>query len=241
MRREVIETKDGQHSKEELLFHQFFEQNGAIKLLIDQDTNKIEDANSAAELFYGYPKNTLCLMYITDIYQLDGEDVVSELHQSSSGTKTRCLLSHRIASGETRRVEVFSGTITFRGRDFLLSIIHDISGLNCKEKDVSESKHIIENVLNEKMHFLRPLLAEELRKQFYDLKTRGVNFEEVSDREHEVLTLIGHGFGLSEIAGQFCVSSRTIESHLMNLRKKFGVKNNRELTRAAIRLIHHGR
>ncbi|MFZ2961346.1 MAG: PAS domain S-box protein [Candidatus Ozemobacteraceae bacterium] len=239
MGRDVKEKEEREHLKEEALFNQFFEHNCAIKLLIDPHNGKIEDANSAAEIFYGYPKNIICSMNINDINHFGSKEAAPKSNNKAYKPKTRCILFHRIASGELCEVEVFSSNITYRGRDLLLSIVHDISKLKITDSIPRESEQIFEEVQKEKNHLIATPAAE-FGKHLSDLGKFGVNGNGISGREQEVLELIGQGFGLSEVAEQFNVSPRTIETHLINLRKKLGVRNNRELTRTAIRFLHHG-
>ena len=71
-----------------------------------------------------------------------------------------------------------------------------------------------------------------------DVRAVQAALTELSPRELEVVTLLGQGYGLSEIAARMSISGRTIETHLVRLRAKLGVKSNRELTRAAIQFLH---
>lgn len=84
---------------------------------------------------------------------------------------------------------------------------------------------------------LGPALVKSLEPQAKAWMSTSA-LSELSPRETEVVTLLGKGFGLSEIADRLHVSSRTIETHLTRLREKLGAKNNRELTRAAIQFLH---
>lgn len=58
--------------------------------------------------------------------------------------------------------------------------------------------------------------------------------ERLSDREHQVLTLLGQGMGTREIAHQLDLSVKTIESHVAHLKEKLGARNGRELARLAV-------
>ena len=87
---------------------------------------------------------------------------------------------------------------------------------------------------------LGPSLARTLEERFAANGQLKATLDGLSTRELEVVTLLGQGFGLSEIADRFSVSSRTIESHLMHLRQKLGAQNNRGLTRIVIQFLHPG-
>jgi two-component system, NarL family, response regulator NreC len=55
----------------------------------------------------------------------------------------------------------------------------------------------------------------------------------LTDREYEVLRLIGLGLGSSEIAEKLSRSVKTVEAHRANLKQKLGLKNASELNRFA--------
>ncbi|GAB1351665.1 hypothetical protein MASR1M12_03950 [Erysipelotrichia bacterium] len=70
--------------------------------------------------------------------------------------------------------------------------------------------------------------------------SREINLAELSERESEVLLLLGTGFGGTEIAVRLELSPRTVETYMKRLKKKLGLPNNRELLRVAIRLTNTG-
>jgi len=59
-------------------------------------------------------------------------------------------------------------------------------------------------------------------------------FDRLTDREREVLTLIGRGLGTRDIAQQLAVSVKTVETHQARIKEKLGLTHVRELTRAAV-------
>jgi DNA-binding NarL/FixJ family response regulator len=56
----------------------------------------------------------------------------------------------------------------------------------------------------------------------------------LTDRELEVLTLLGRGYGTREIAEKLLLSIKTVEAHRERIKKKMGLKNGVELMRFAI-------
>ena len=111
----------------ETRYRQMFERNRAVKLLIDPADESIVDANPAAVEFYGYSRDQLLQLKITDINQLPPDQVAREMEQARSEQRTYFIFPHRLASGETRQVEVYSGPVELQGRQFLYSIVHDIT------------------------------------------------------------------------------------------------------------------
>jgi DNA-binding NarL/FixJ family response regulator len=58
--------------------------------------------------------------------------------------------------------------------------------------------------------------------------------EKLSDRELEVLELLGKGLGTSQIADKLCLSVKTIETYREHLKQKLNLASGQELLRYAI-------
>jgi DNA-binding NarL/FixJ family response regulator len=65
----------------------------------------------------------------------------------------------------------------------------------------------------------------------------GKPMQKLSDREFEVLQLIGQGKGTSEIAKQLNLSGKTVEAHRANIKRKLELKTGPELVRYAVRWV----
>src|SRR5580698_4978156 len=63
---------------------------------------------------------------------------------------------------------------------------------------------------------------------------QGSPLEALSDRELEVLHLIGEGHGTRQIAEELHLSVKTVESYQSHLKEKLSLKNSRELMQYAI-------
>jgi DNA-binding NarL/FixJ family response regulator len=59
--------------------------------------------------------------------------------------------------------------------------------------------------------------------------------ETLSDREYEILLLIASGKTVSDIAGEMCLSVKTVSTYRSRILDKMKMKNNAELTTYAIR------
>lgn len=116
-----------------------FEHNRAIKLLIDPATGTIIDANLAASEFYGYPLDTLRRMKITDLNVLSPEEVQAEMQRARTEQRLYFLFRHRLASGDVRDVEVYSGPIDIGGKQLLFSIIHDVTARKQVEEQLQRT------------------------------------------------------------------------------------------------------
>lgn len=139
--------------EEELLerkqqYHVLFEENQSAMLLVDPENGEIVDGNPAACLFYGYDRQELVEKKIFEINTLPEEEIraaMSRVRQS----KGSCLqLKHRIAGGELRDVEVFSGPMVMGGRTLLCSIIHDISERLKAEQQLANQRDFLQSVID---------------------------------------------------------------------------------------------
>ncbi|HKT96230.1 MAG TPA: LuxR C-terminal-related transcriptional regulator [Paraburkholderia sp.] len=59
----------------------------------------------------------------------------------------------------------------------------------------------------------------------------------LSEREFEVLHLIGPGFGTREIAEKLKRSVKTVEAHQANIKDKLNIRTGKDLMRFAIQWI----
>jgi DNA-binding NarL/FixJ family response regulator len=59
-------------------------------------------------------------------------------------------------------------------------------------------------------------------------------FPEITPREKEVLELVAQGQSTKQVADQLGIGTRTVESHRMNMLKKFKASNTADLVRKAI-------
>lgn len=57
----------------------------------------------------------------------------------------------------------------------------------------------------------------------------------LSDRELEVLQLVGQGYSTQKIADELHVSGKTVESHYANIKDKLDLKNSHELIQYAVK------
>jgi len=83
--------------------------------------------------------------------------------------------------------------------------------------------------------YLSPTLSARLLQSIVSSKGKVRNeLEKLSDRELEILRLIGKGFTTREVAKSLHISAKTVESHRGNMRQKLKLATGAELTRFAI-------
>ena len=128
-------------------YRQFFQVNTAIKIAVDVETGQISDANQAAVDFYGYPLETLLSMSVGELNCLPPEQLREELENARNDQRRYFVFRHRLASGEIRDVEVYTGPGEIAGRRMLYSIIHDITE---RKKLEGESRLLSEAIAQSK-------------------------------------------------------------------------------------------
>jgi len=126
---EIVEHRKTEQAlrESEERFRSIFEKSKAIKLLIDPKSGNIVDANPAACDFYGYPIERLKSMNISEINTLSLSEIVNELSFAVAEQRNHFFFKHKLASGDTRDVEVHSSPVHINGQNLLFSIVHDIT------------------------------------------------------------------------------------------------------------------
>ena len=104
-----------------------FSEHGAVMLFIEQGTGRILYANEAAVKFYGYTKEQLTSMPISQINMVDPSLVAEKTQAAAREERNLFMFQHRLASGELRWVEVHAYPAAYQGRQALFSVIHDIT------------------------------------------------------------------------------------------------------------------
>ncbi|HTY23903.1 MAG TPA: PAS domain S-box protein [Desulfomonilaceae bacterium] len=150
---DITERKQAEEalSRSEKRFRAIFENQHVVMLLIDPETGKIEDCSPAACAFYGYSREELVKKKITEINTLPQEKI-SELLQKAKQQQQRFFdFRHRLAGGEVRDVEVYTGPVAFGGRTVLFSIVIDVTDRRQVQEALRESEEKY-RVLVEKAH-----------------------------------------------------------------------------------------
>jgi PAS domain S-box-containing protein len=172
-------------------YRSLFKNNHAVMLLIDPASADILDANPAACSFYGWSREKLTSMKITDINILSKEQVFQEMERAKAEERHHFLFRHRLANEEVRDVEVYSGPIRVRGRELLYSIIHDITDRRRTEQELRNSKDVFEKVFTSQQDALF-ILDDSVPARILDcnptaLNMFGYNRQEMLDRETNFL------------------------------------------------------
>ena len=132
-------AQEALQASEESYRNQFIA-NSAVMLLIDPVDGAIVDANGAAERFYGYSREELLALRISDINQLDPAAISLAMASVEPEHGRLFNFQHRLADGSLRSVETISCRIQHGGRSVLHSIIHDITGREEAQQALQESE-----------------------------------------------------------------------------------------------------
>jgi PAS domain S-box-containing protein len=111
-----------------------------VKLIIDTENGAIVDANNAAARFYGWSVEELCRMTISQINTLEPEKIKEKIEKVRGLQNTHFEFNHRKADGTIVDVEVFSSKVEIDGKEYLHSIIHDITEKRQLEKQLLQAQ-----------------------------------------------------------------------------------------------------
>ena len=146
LQKEIAVRKETERAlrESEKLYRDIFEKNNAIKWLADPYTGRIIDANPAACEFYQYSHEEITKLRVWDI-NVKGEAEMKKIGSGvHSGEKTEFTFQHRLASGEIRDVQVYTGALQSGGKKLFHSIIIDITDRIRAEKALQQANDLLE-------------------------------------------------------------------------------------------------
>ncbi len=193
-------------------YMKLFEDHAAVKLLIDPLTRNIVDVNKAATMYYGWTRESLCRMNISEINTLSEKEIEVEMAKALVNKNLHFEFKHRLANGEIRDVEVFTSRINFNNKELLHSIVHDITDRKRVEKELIAAKEKAEESNQLKTAFLQNMSHEirtpmnaimgftDLLPEHLDNKEKLLSFSQIiHQRCNDLLTIINDILDLAKI------------------------------------------
>ena len=195
--------------------HQLFREGISSLLASDPDIEVIGLVDSADSMFAKFQERVPDVVLI-DISMpgKDGLTVIRESKKKFPDTKFIVLTMH--ADGQYVVKAVRSGAF----------------GYLLKNADKQELSDAIHTVVKGQKYFN----AEISQLMVGNMSLEGDNPQSLSERETQVLQLVSNGKTTKEIAEELFVSTRTVETHRVNMMKKLDVQNTAELIKKAVKL-----
>ena len=195
--------------------HQLFRE-GMISLLErSEDLEVVGDASSVDELFQLLAKHKVDIV-LMDI-SMPGGDGLDAIEQ---------------ARDKFPKVKFIVLTMHAEGQYVVKAVRNGAFGYLIKNADETELHEAIKQVSLGNKYFNK----EISHLMIGNMAVEGESHKKLSEREMEVLQLVSNGKTTKEIAEELFVSTRTVETHRVNMMKKLNVQNTAELIKKAAHL-----
>ncbi len=146
-------------STQENLYKILFMSHKDVLLVINPETKDIEECNDTACRFYGYSREELLSLKISNINILTTEQIQHEMNLAKSQKRNHFYFIHRLKSGELRNVEVKTNPIVLNQTNYLISTITDITDKVKLTDDQIKENYRLESAVSSKTYEIR----QELR------------------------------------------------------------------------------
>jgi PAS domain S-box-containing protein len=149
--RDITERKRMERAlhESEMHFRALFEKNAAIMLIIDPSSKAIMDSNPAAANFYGWSREQLRQMRITDISTHSEAVIGKQMGKALSEELMHGEFRHRLVDGSIRDVEVSASRFESQGRPLLFSVIYDVTKRKEMERALRQSEERYEYIFSD--------------------------------------------------------------------------------------------
>lgn len=126
-------------------YKSIFEESVWATLIIDPESGTITDINKAGEDFYGMAKSEMIGKPVYDLDLADHEQIVANFNMVLNGQKNLFYLRHQTSSGEIKEIESYASQVNFNGKNYIHTILHDITPLRKTQHELIESKNLLQN------------------------------------------------------------------------------------------------
>jgi len=129
-------------------FHKMFQNHEAVVLLINSRDKRITAWNQSAEKFYGYSSEEFKSLKISDINILPEDDLLAEITKAALREQHYFEFQHRKKNGSLVDVSVQISPVLIDDKQYLLSIINDISVRLEFERELLQQKQWSETIFH---------------------------------------------------------------------------------------------
>ncbi|MFT3831441.1 MAG: PAS domain S-box protein [Opitutaceae bacterium] len=144
----IAERLTRELGESEASYRRQFSESSAAMLLLDPADGRVVDANNAAARFYGWNREQLLKLRLTDVDRGPHEAVLGGLARIPADRGASGESQHRRADGSVREVEVFSTRIWLGARTVVHSIVFDITERKRSAADLKRSEAQVRLLLN---------------------------------------------------------------------------------------------
>ncbi|MBU1691743.1 MAG: response regulator transcription factor [Gammaproteobacteria bacterium] len=180
----------------------------------------------------------------------DADQALEEIAKCDSGCKTDIALVDMSLPGISGLELVKTLRSRFPEIQILVISTHDESlyaeralragakGYIMKQEATAKVLIAIRHILSGEVYLSEKMRSKILQRIIDNrFETPSSPVSHLSDKEIDVLRLIGKGLRTSEIAAELSRSVKTVEAHRANLKEKLGLKNATELVRFAVQWV----
>jgi diguanylate cyclase (GGDEF)-like protein/PAS domain S-box-containing protein len=115
-----------------------FENDYVIMLIINPETSEIVDSNPAASKFYGWSREEMSKMRVSDINTLKEVDVKKKIALLKNKNANHFTVKHRIRNGDIKDVEVYPVFVDIKGEKLIFVIVQDITERKKYEENIKK-------------------------------------------------------------------------------------------------------
>jgi len=110
-------------------------------------------------------------------------------------------------------------------------------GYVMKEEAADHLVTAIHKVISGGLYVSESLNARMLEQVTGAARSKATGMDALTDRELEILSLIGSGVPTKNIAAQLSISARTVEAHRAHIKEKLGMTDGASLVRYAVQWV----
>jgi PAS domain S-box-containing protein len=201
---DITQRKNTEYAlkESEEYYKAMFYHNKSVMLLIDPSDGTIIDANESALKYYGYSLKQLISMNIDNINILSSDEIRKEMKRTVSEERNFFQFRHRLADGQIRDVQVYSGKIIMHKKELLYSIIHDNTNEQLNEKKLieqNEEYQVVNESLQESLQRIKKINEElEISKEKAEESDR-LKSVFLANMSHEIRTPMNGIIGFASL------------------------------------------